>query len=55
MDEPFPQIPVKTPLSVISTLLQTFNAVLVVNKGRVAGIITKADVLKVIESNELLK
>jgi len=55
MDEPFPQIPVKTPLSVIITLLQTFNAVLVVNKGRVAGIITKADVLKVIESNELLK
>lgn len=55
MDDPFPQIPAKTPLSVIHALLQTFNAVLVINRGKIVGIITKADMLKIIENNELLK
>lgn len=47
MTEAFPQIDERTQLSLISALLQYHSAVLVVKRGQVAGIITKADLLKV--------
>jgi predicted transcriptional regulator len=47
MTEAFPQIDEKTPLSLISALLQYHSAVLVMKRGQVTGIITKADLLKV--------
>jgi predicted transcriptional regulator len=47
MTEAFPQIDDKAPLSLISTLLQYHPAVLVMKRGQVAGIITKADLLRV--------
>ena len=46
MTESFPQVNDQTPLSLISVLLQYHSAVLVVRRGQVAGIITKADLLK---------
>jgi len=48
MDQPFPTVGEATPLSMVSALLQYEPAVLVVRRGRVLGIITKADLLKVI-------
>jgi predicted transcriptional regulator len=50
MDEAFPTVGEETPLSVISALLQYEPAVLVSKRGRTLGIITKADLLKVIGS-----
>lgn len=47
MTEAFPQIDDKAPLSLISTLLQYHSAILVMKRGQVAGIITKADLLRV--------
>jgi len=48
MDETFPQVGEDTPLSLISSLLQVYPAVLVSRKGKVVGIITKADLLKIL-------
>ncbi|MEM2937231.1 MAG: CBS domain-containing protein [Candidatus Bathyarchaeia archaeon] len=48
MEEGFPQVGRKTPLRVVSNLLQVYPAVLVSEKGKVVGIITKADLLKVL-------
>jgi predicted transcriptional regulator len=48
MDEAFPTVSEETPLTMVSALLQYEPAVLVARKGRVIGIITKADLLKVI-------
>lgn len=48
MDEAFPTVGEETPLSMISALLQYEPAVLVAKRGRTLGIITKADLLKVI-------
>jgi predicted transcriptional regulator len=48
MDEVFPTVNEETPLPMVSALLQYEPAVLVARKGRVVGIITKADLLKVI-------
>lgn len=48
MDEAFPQVDENTPLTLISNLLQVYPAVLVLRRGRVIGIITKADLLKII-------
>jgi predicted transcriptional regulator len=48
MDEAFPTVSEETPLSMVSALLQYESAVLVARKGRVLGIITKADLLKVV-------
>jgi predicted transcriptional regulator len=50
MDEAFPTVSEETPLSMVSALLQYESAVLVARKGRVLGIITKADLLKVVGS-----
>jgi predicted transcriptional regulator len=48
MEESFPQVSEDAPLSLISSLLQTYSAVLVAKKGNVAGIITKADLLRIL-------
>ncbi len=48
MEEAFPQINEDAPLSLISSLLQTYPAVLVSKKGVIIGIITKADLLRML-------
>ncbi len=46
MDEPFPTIQESTPFSIVSELLRHNQAVLVTKKGKLVGIVTKADMLK---------
>jgi predicted transcriptional regulator len=46
MEEAFPQVSEDAPITSISSLLQTYSAVLVTKKGKVTGIITKADLLR---------
>ena len=48
MEEAFPQISEDAPLSLIMSLLQTYSAVLVSRKGVIIGIITKADLLRIL-------
>ena len=48
MEEAFPQVSENAPLSLISNLLQTYSAVLVARKGATVGIITKADLLRIL-------
>jgi predicted transcriptional regulator len=48
MEEAFPQVGEDAPLTLISNLLQVYSAVLISRKGRVVGIITKADLLRMI-------
>jgi predicted transcriptional regulator len=48
MEEAFPQVGEDVPLSLISSLLQTYQAVLVAKKGQVIGILTKADLLRML-------
>jgi predicted transcriptional regulator len=48
MEEVFPQVAEDAPLSLISSLLQVYSAVLVSKKGMVVGIITKADLLRML-------
>jgi len=48
MEEAFPQVTEDAPLSLISNLLQTYPAVLASKKGEIVGIITKADLLRVL-------
>jgi len=48
MDEAFPQVGEDAPLSLISGLLQVYSAVLVSKKGTAIGILTKADLLKIL-------
>jgi predicted transcriptional regulator len=48
MDEAFPSVSDETPISMVSALLQYASAVLVTKRGHVEGIITKADLLKVV-------
>ncbi len=48
MGEAFPQVVEDTPLSLVSSVLQVYPAVLVSKKGKVVGIVTKADVLKIL-------
>ena len=50
MDDSFPTVNELTPVSMVSALLQYEPAVLVSRRGHVLGIITKADLLKVIKS-----
>jgi predicted transcriptional regulator len=47
MEEAFPQVSEDAPLSLISSLLQTYAAVLVAKRGAMKGIITKADLLRI--------
>jgi predicted transcriptional regulator len=48
MEEPFPQVNEDAPLSLISNLLQIYEAVIVTRKGVPGGIITKADLLRIL-------
>jgi predicted transcriptional regulator len=48
MNEAYPVIPEETPVDVVATLLYHSPAVLVQRKGRIIGIITKSDLLKLI-------
>ena len=48
MEEAFPQVAEDAPLSLYSSLLQVYSAVLVSKKGKVVGIITKADLLRML-------
>lgn len=48
MEDAFPIVKSETPLSVVSTLLEHNPAVLVQDQGKTLGIITKADLLKVV-------
>jgi predicted transcriptional regulator len=48
MDEAFPQVNEDAPISLISSLLQVYSAILVSKKGTVVGIITKADLLRML-------
>lgn len=48
MEEAFPQVAEDAPLSLFSSLLQVYAAVLVSKKGKVVGIITKADLLRML-------
>ncbi|MCW4022308.1 MAG: CBS domain-containing protein [archaeon] len=48
MEEAFPQVGEDAPLQLISSLLQVYPAVLILSKGRVVGIVTKADLLKML-------
>jgi predicted transcriptional regulator len=50
MEDAFPTVGEETPLSMVSAVLQYEPAVLVTKRGHVLGIITKADLLKVIGS-----
>ncbi len=49
MEEAFPRVESLTPISIASSLLQYAPAVLVTEKGSIVGIITKADLIKVIQ------
>ncbi len=53
MDEAFPSVAEETPISIIIPLLQHFQAVLTTRKGSVTGIITNADLVKMISSEKL--
>jgi len=48
MEEAFPQINEDAPLALITSLLQNYSAVLVSKKGVISGIITKADLLRIL-------
>ncbi len=48
MEEAFPSVGEETPITMVSAMLQYAPAVLVIKRGHVEGIITKADLLKVI-------
>jgi predicted transcriptional regulator len=48
MEDSFPQVGNDAPLSLISSLLQVYSAVLISNKGEVVGIVTKADLLRIV-------
>ena len=53
MEDPFPIVPSNTPLRLIIQPLQRYQAVLVSKKGRIAGIITNADIGKIFASKEM--
>lgn len=48
MEEAFPQINEDAPMALITSLLQTYSAVLVSQRGVIIGIITKADLLRML-------
>jgi len=50
MDEPFPQLDEDSPLSTILMLLQQGPAVVLTKKGRPSGIVTRADLFKVMRT-----
>ena len=48
MNEAYPVIPEETPVETVATLLYHSSAVLVQRRGKICGIITKSDLLKLI-------
>jgi predicted transcriptional regulator len=46
MDDAFPQVGEDAPISLLTSLLRVYPAVLVTRRGEMIGIITKADLLK---------
>ncbi len=48
MDEAFPQVGEEAPISLLTSLLRVYPAVLVSRRGRIVGIVTKADLLKIL-------
>ena len=50
MEPPFPKLDEKTPIEPIKSLLQYYQAVLMTRKEKIVGIITRADLLKLIKS-----
>ena len=49
MDPPFPTIDVKAPVSLAAAILQHYGAVLTTSRGEVQGIVTKSDLLKLVQ------
>ena len=48
MDEPFPSISENISMDALSTILATSNAALINRKGKIVGLVTSADVLKLV-------
>jgi len=48
MDEAFPRVVESTPIAIINALLQHNKAVMITKKEKIVGMITKADLLKVV-------
>ncbi len=48
MEDSFPQISENTSIKIISYLLKQYQAVLVISKGKLVGIITKTDLIKIL-------
>jgi len=48
MEAPLPSVPEETPVSVIRPLLEDHPGVLTVRKGKIVGIITRSDLLKIV-------
>ncbi|MHB1868938.1 MAG: CBS domain-containing protein [Nitrososphaerales archaeon] len=53
MDEAFPTVAEETPITVTIPLLQHFQAILVTRKGQVTGIVTNADLVKMLSSEKI--
>jgi len=47
MERPFPILDVTTPVSLVVSLLQTYQAVLTTAQGKIVGIVTNTDLSKV--------
>jgi len=50
MEPPFPTIDEKAPVSLAAAILQHYGAVLATTRGEVQGIVTKSDLLKLVQS-----
>ena len=48
MDSPFPAVNLNAPLTTLSKLLETEKAVVIMDRGELKGIVTNADLLKVV-------
>ena len=46
MDDPFPTLPYKTPITLIRDILKMYNALILIKNGKLYGIISRADILK---------
>ena len=46
LDDPFPEISMSTPLEEIKSLLLETDALILIDKGNLVGIVTKADIIK---------
>jgi len=48
MDSPFPMVDENTPVEPVKSLLRYYQAVLIIKRNNIVGIITKADLLSLI-------